>query len=207
VELIEVYAEVSCPFTYVGLHRFVQERSARGLAGPRLRVRAWPLELANGAPLTSATVAPAVQALRSSVAPHLFAGFDPGRFPATTLPVLAAESAAHRAGADAGERFSFAVRRLLFDEGTDVSDPDVIAQLLEASGVDPETVDPRSVRADFDAGRAVGVVGSPYFVVDGRGWFCPALDIHHEPGAFDVALADEKVREFCAAVFEAIASV
>ena len=53
-----------------------------------LRVRAWPLELVNGEPLAADLVAEEVRELREQVAPDLFAGFDPTRFPATSLPAM-----------------------------------------------------------------------------------------------------------------------
>ena len=50
MDVIEVFADIACPFAHVGLRRFVTERERRGLDRPRLRVRAWPLELVNGKP-------------------------------------------------------------------------------------------------------------------------------------------------------------
>src|SRR5206468_3084962 len=50
--VIEVFADVRCPFTHVGLTRFVARRHELGRREPRLRVRAWPLELVNGEPLS-----------------------------------------------------------------------------------------------------------------------------------------------------------
>ena len=54
-----------------------------------LRLRAWPLELVNDAPLDADLIADEVAALRAHVAPDLFAGFDPQHFPKTSLPTLA----------------------------------------------------------------------------------------------------------------------
>ena len=45
---IEVFAELSCPFTHLSLRRIVARREDLGRSGPRLRVRPWPLELVNG---------------------------------------------------------------------------------------------------------------------------------------------------------------
>ena len=71
---VEVFAEVACPFTHVGLRRFVAERAAGGAARP-LVVRAWPLEWVNGHPLDAHHVRAEIDALRETVAPELFAGF------------------------------------------------------------------------------------------------------------------------------------
>ena len=47
---IEVFADVRCPFTHVGIRRFLERRDAAG-GGPTLVVRAWPLELVNDGPM------------------------------------------------------------------------------------------------------------------------------------------------------------
>ena len=91
---IEVYAEVGCPFTHVGLHRLLQQRDARG-SDVRVRVRAWPLEWVNNRPLDPGFVAREVDALRETVAPDLFYGFDPATFPATSIPAFGLAAAAY----------------------------------------------------------------------------------------------------------------
>ena len=110
MDLVEVYADVACPFAHAGLARFVAYRGERGRTEPRLRVRAWPLELVNGSPFDGSALAPKVEALRAGVAPDRFGGFDPAGFPRSSLPAMASEAAAHRASPEVGERFSLAVR-------------------------------------------------------------------------------------------------
>src|ERR1700676_508565 len=75
--VVEVFADIWCPFAHVGLHRVVTRR-ARG-PGPDflIDVRAWPLELVNGMPLDPDTTAHHVRELRAQVAPDLFSHFDP----------------------------------------------------------------------------------------------------------------------------------
>jgi predicted DsbA family dithiol-disulfide isomerase len=201
MDLIEVFAEVSCPFTYVGLRRFVAERTNRGLTKPLLKIRAWPLELVNGVAFTGAGVAPAVAALRAQVTPELFGGFNPESFPASTLGVLAAEAAAHAAGPEVGEHFSLEVRSVLFDRGIDPSDPEVLQDLLADHEVDPATVDPDAARKSWEEGKAIGVTGSTYFVVGNHGWFCPSLEIGKEGGLYDVKYDVETLDRFFAAAF------
>ena len=53
---LEVWADVTCPFTHVGLHRLVDERDRQGRDDLHLRVRAWPLELVNGVPMDAHAV-------------------------------------------------------------------------------------------------------------------------------------------------------
>ena len=52
-------------------------------------MRAWPLELVNGAPMDVDKTARNVPCLREQLGLALFNGFDPDNFPTTTLPALA----------------------------------------------------------------------------------------------------------------------
>ena len=52
---VTVYADVLCPFTHVGLRVLTQRRAAAGRDEPRLDVRAWPLEIINGAEIGRAS--------------------------------------------------------------------------------------------------------------------------------------------------------
>lgn len=177
--VLEVYADVTCPFTHVGLRRLVAERDRHGRGDLALRVRAWPLEWVNGQPMDAHAVAGKVAALRASVAPDLFAGFDPDTFPRTTVPALAFTEAAYRVDRRVGEDAALALRTAVFEQGLDVSDPAVLDGLAADLGV-PTVLDADAerVQADYEAGRTRGVLGSPEFFVHGRGYFCPTLHIH-----------------------------
>lgn len=184
---VEVFADVLCPFTHVGLRRLVERRADLGRSDPRLVVRAWPLELVNGAPLATEEIATEVAILRSTVAPELFAAFDPTTFPSTSLPALTLAARARRAGHDVGERCSLALRDALFEEGRDISDPGELALIAADLGLgSPDEEDQASVCADLRRGRLLGVVGSPHFFVDGDAFFCPGLEIRHLDGVLQV---------------------
>jgi predicted DsbA family dithiol-disulfide isomerase len=203
MELLEVYADVACPFAHAGLRRLVAERAARGVSEPLLRVRAWPLERVNDEPHQGSSTAPKVAALRAGVAPGLFAGFEPAAFPASSLAALAAEAAAYRAGPEIGERFSLAIRSALFDEGADVADPAVLERVgaeVGAPGTTPDDVS--QVHADHAAGKARGVDGSPhFFTASGADFFCPSMDIQRQGGAIQVTFDVVGFDRFTAAVF------
>jgi predicted DsbA family dithiol-disulfide isomerase len=180
---IEVFADVRCPFTHVGLRRLVDRRAVLGRADVGLRVRAWPLELVNDAPLDPAMIGEEVDALRLQVAPDLFTGFDPSRFPDSSLPglILAATAYGHSLGA--GERVSLALRHALFEDGLDIADDGVLLEIAAAAGVESPTEGvPETVLADWTSGRQRGVVGSPHFFVGDEGFFCPSLDISRVDG-------------------------
>jgi len=200
VNVLEVFADVACPFTHVGLRRFVAHRAALGRDEPLLRVRAWPLELVNGAAPNGSDIAVKVEALRDAVAPGFFVGFDPKTFPSSTRPALASAAAAYRLGPEVGEQFSLAVRDALFERGRDIADPEVLAELRAATGVAmPTEADVESVGADYEEGKRRGVVGSPhFFTVDGD-FFCPSLDIETADGDLSITFDEAGFRRFTVA--------
>ena len=199
LSLIEVFADVCCPFTHVGLRRMVARRKVLSAeyetAGLSLYVRAWPLELVNGAPLDADFIAEEVVALREQVAPDLFAGFDKSAFPATALPALSLAADAYGCSIDVGERVSLALRDELFEHGHDIADLQVLAAIADAHGVRISD-DRRSIKADWDEGRARGVVGSPHFFAPGIDAFCPVLDITRVDGHLRIAADPDALESF-----------
>jgi predicted DsbA family dithiol-disulfide isomerase len=185
VHVVEVYADIRCPFAHVGLRRLVARREQTG-ADFALRVRAWPLELVNDAPLDPHLIAEEVEVLRAHVAPDLFTGFDPDRFPATSLPALAAAAIAYDAGVETGERVALDLRTALFEQGLDVASDDVLRAVLRGEALGGER-GRALVEEDWRRGRELGVVGSPHFFVGGADFFCPALDVRRVDDRLQVA--------------------
>jgi 2-hydroxychromene-2-carboxylate isomerase len=202
---IEIFADVSCPFTHVALRRLVDRRRSLGRDEPRLHVRAWPLELVNGSPTERELVAEEVDALRRQVAPDLFRGFDPSAFPHTTLPALRLVAAAYRCDIATGEAVSLDLRWALFEEGRNVADDAVLVSI--ARGYDVSWPDERELQApvdDWNAGQARGVVGSPHFFVGGESMFCPTLDIARDDnGEFHVNIDHAAAEHFYASALGA----
>jgi len=178
VKIIEVFADIWCPFAHVGLRCVVERRAQLNHEDTPLYVRSWPLELVNQAPLDPRTTARHVQELRKEVAPDLFQGFDPKRFPTTTLPALAWVHAAYAMDMKTGEAVSLALRNALFEDGVDIADPDLLSDIVLAEGVaSVGNDDERAVVADWHEGVARGVKGSPHFFCGDADAFCPSLDI------------------------------
>lgn len=176
--VIEVFADIWCPFAHVGLRAIESQRARAGRSDVVIRVRAWPLELVNGAPLDPVVTKEHADDLRSQVAPDLFADLDVDRFPTSTLEALALANRAYRIGPLLGERVSFALRDALFERGRDISDPVTLEALAHDLGVVmPDQSDHAAVLADWDEGRRRGVLGSPHFFCGDDGVFCPSLDI------------------------------
>ncbi|MFY9335040.1 MAG: DsbA family protein [Mycobacterium sp.] len=192
MKTVEVFADVLCPFTHVGLHTLIDRRGERGLDEPRLRIRAWPLELINGRPLDPHHVEAEIVALRGSIRPDLFAGFSVDTFPKTSMTAYALSAAADQVGDPAlGEAVGMALRDAVFEQGLDIGRPDVVAQIATRFGLDPLDAEATeaAVRVDWNEGKERGVVGSPhFFTAEGGNWFCPALAISRDDvGNFIVA--------------------
>lgn len=202
--MLEVYAEMACPFTHVGLQRLVVRRNQLGLDDVAIRIFPWPLELVNGEPLQAALVQVEIDALREQVAADLFAGFDARRFPATSLPAMALAEAAYRSGTGLGEIVSIALRSALFEHGRDIAQPEVLDSIAAAHGVPaPDDSDHRAVLDAFERGKERGVVGSPHFFAGTHSEFCPALEISHREGRFDVAGTTQRLDELLRAAVAA----
>jgi predicted DsbA family dithiol-disulfide isomerase len=180
--VIEVFADVACPFTHVGLRRFVAQRAELGRHDVILRVRAWPLEIVNGQPLDPQFIAEEIDAIRRQVAPALFQGFTEAAFPVSSLPALTLAAAAYDESLGTGERVSLALRDLLFEQGVDIADTAVLARLASQHDVSVDLADSRRVLADHAEGVTRGVVGSPHFFTAAGGFFCPSLDVHRDAG-------------------------
>ena len=199
--VIDVYADIVCPFAHAGLRTVVRRRHQLGRDDMVLRVRAWPLELVNGHPLDRAATAVHVDELRTQVASDLFAGFQTDTFPPSSLPALALASAAYRVDDRVGEAVSLALRDALFEQGLDVSDPVVLAAVAtehDLGSADVEALD--DVRAEWHEGEARGVKGSPHFFCGDVDAFCPSLDISKDDAGDlqirrNIAVLDEFLAE------------
>lgn len=180
VTVIEVFADVACPFTHVGLRRFVERRSKLDRGDVILRVRAWPLEIVNEQPLDAHIIAEEIGDLRRQVAPQLFERFTEESFPESSLPALTLAAAAYDKDLPTGERISLALRDLLFERGVNIADRDVLGRLAADHHIPVDLADARRVIDDHAEGLARGVVGSPHFFTPAGDFFCPSLDIDRD---------------------------
>jgi 2-hydroxychromene-2-carboxylate isomerase len=204
LRVVEVFADVWCPFTHVGLRRLVEQREILGRSDVVLRLRAWPLELVNGAPLTGDFVGEEIEALRESVAPDLFHGFDPTHFPRTTVPALALAASAYGRDDRTGEGVSLALRTALFEEGRDIVDPVELAAIARSFDLGPpDAAAEHSIHDDWQEGQRRGVVGSPHFFIDDHAFFCPTLEINRVDGHLQIEFDRDAFTAFIADVFDA----
>jgi DSBA-like thioredoxin domain len=178
MQVIEVFADIWCPFTHVGLKTVADELRTSVRPDVRIWVRAWPLEWVNGRAMDPMAALTHAQELREQISPELFSRFDASSFPRSTIPALATAVRAYRHGLQVGESLSLEIRDSLFERGEDVGDPDVLRRIREGFGVaDPDPDDYATVVAEWKEGRDRGVLGSPHFFCGGSSVFCPSLDI------------------------------
>jgi predicted DsbA family dithiol-disulfide isomerase len=196
VQVIEVFADVVCPFTHVGLRRLFALRKQIHREDVAVQVRAWPLELVNGERVPRELLVEEVNGLRQTVAPDLFNAFNPDLFPMTSLPALALAASAFSVDLHHGEQVSLALRQALFEEGRDLTDSAELLRIGQLSSLDDIRAGEAAAQADYAEGRARGVVGSPHFFVRDQGFFCPTLAIERVDGHLSITFDAEGFQEF-----------
>jgi len=178
--VVEVFADITCPFTHVGLKQVV-DHVAEMSEPADVILRAWPLEWVNGAPLAVDAVLTKAAALTEQLGVDDFSGLRADRWPETTIPALNVAAAAYDRDAATGLGVSLALRTALFEQGLDVADPEVLAAIASSHGLEAPSTEARpEIAADYELGRSRGVQGSPHFFVGTDGFFCPALDLGHD---------------------------
>lgn len=195
--VIEVFADITCPFTHVGLRRFVRRRAEAGRDDLALHVLAWPLEVVNGSPLDAAFIAEEIDCIRGQLGDDVFTGFDAAAFPRTSMPALALASAAAAVDLATGEAVSLALRDLVFEHGVDISDHGVLDALAAEHGITVDLNDDAPVLAEHSLGTTRGVIGSPHFFTPEGDYFCPALRVgRNADGHLEVAADPESFDRF-----------
>jgi predicted DsbA family dithiol-disulfide isomerase len=173
---IDVFADITCPFAYVGL-RHVVDHIAETDQPVSVVVRAWPLEWVNGTVLDLDGVETKAAAMREQLGVDLFNGLSADSWPSSTVPALALAAAAYDHDVATGLAVSLDLRTALFEMATDIADVGALREIARAHGIEFDPGDDRAVRADYEAGQARGVKGSPHYFVADTDFFCPALDL------------------------------
>jgi predicted DsbA family dithiol-disulfide isomerase len=177
---VEVFADITCPFTHVGLKRVIHHVAE--MATPAdIVVRAWPLEWVNGTTIDVHAVVVKARALTEQLGVDDFSGLRADRWPATTIPALNLAASGYARDAATGLAVSMELRSALFERGEDVGDADVLTDIARAHDLDAPSAEPcDAIVADYEEGKRRGVKGSPHFFVGSDGFFCPALDLGHD---------------------------
>jgi 2-hydroxychromene-2-carboxylate isomerase len=99
---------------------------------------------------------------------------EPAYFPASDKKAAAVVIAAQQAGHDVGE-LCYAFMRAVWAEEKNIADPDTIIDIKNSCGIDGPTLldkaseDPINAKWEANTDRAIaaGVMGSPFYIVDG----------------------------------------
>lgn len=173
---IEVFAEITCPFAYVGIRHVVEYLT--DLDEPvDVVLRAWPLEWVNGTTLAFDGVETKAAALCEQLDVDLFTDLRSDTWPSSTVAAHCLTSAAYEVDAATGLAVGAALRTLTFEDGADIGDLDVLASVASTHDVEFDPQDDTAVRAEYADGQRRGVQGSPHYFVGSDDFFCPALDI------------------------------
>lgn len=201
--MIEIFADVWCPFAYVGIRRVFQYRDEIKRNDVPIIVRSWPLELVNDAPMAQAKALGNCDALRRQIASDQFANTELNNFPLTTLDALTLIAQAYEQDVSAGEKASIVVREAIFEIGHDVADHSVLQGLAANLGVPyVRDADHTLVRRDWEEGKTRGVVGSPHFFNGSVGVFCPSLQLTRtEDSGLIIQANAEKLAAFLTTCF------
>jgi hypothetical protein len=176
--VIEVFADIWCPSTHAALHSINDQLAAMRRPDIRIWVRAWPLEWVNGKAMEPSAAVSRSDELRDQVVPDLFDEFDGSRFPRSTIPALALVAKGYKVGFRVGESLSLEIRDVLFEQGHDVSDPEILNRIGRYFDLAPPGPDDyATVVAEWKEGLDRGVRGSPHFFCGDAECFCPSLDI------------------------------
>ncbi|RLE26179.1 MAG: disulfide bond formation protein DsbA [Actinobacteria bacterium] len=194
---VEVFADITCPFTHVGLKQVVHHVAEMDEPIDVI-VRAWPLEWVNGVALDAEVVATKSCVIADQLEVDYFSGVSADEWPASTIPALNLAASAYERDAATGLAVSLELREALFEQGKNVGDADVLASIAAAHDLPaPGTDACDAVQADYDLGLARGVKGSPHFWIDKDDFFCPALDIGHDDDGHLTARFDQaKLADF-----------
>jgi predicted DsbA family dithiol-disulfide isomerase len=197
---LEVFADITCPFTHVGLRKVVAELDNLD-SDVEVVVRAWPLEWVNGAPLEAGAVKTKIAALQAQLGTDCFNDFREEAWPSTTIPALNLAAAAFEVDAQKGLAVSLALRDAVFEHGQDVGDPAVLSNIAERFDLAPPPAEAdRLVLDDYEDGQRRGVRGSPDFWLGDEEFFCPALTIGHDDQGLTAEFDTEGLQSFLARV-------
>ncbi len=175
-----MFADITCPFTHIGL-KIVGAEVAALDADIDIHVRAWPLEWVNGTMADPVAIGEKIALITDQLGVSDFAGFRTDRWPRTAIPALNLAAAGYEVDRATGLAVSLRLRSLVFEEGRDVADPDVLAEVAGSFGLAAPRIDPvDSVINDYEEGKRRGVRGSPDFFIGENEFFCPSLDLGHD---------------------------
>jgi predicted DsbA family dithiol-disulfide isomerase len=190
---IAVYADITCPWAHVCIHRLHVTRERLGLVDEvSIDPRAFPLELINDRPTPKRVLdaeIPVAGALEPDAGWQMWQG-EESEYPVTSLPALEAVIAAKLQGPKPAEQLDRALRQGFFGASKTISMRHEILAL--AAGIRDLDVD--ELEAALEDGRCRSALtgdhlisetktiqGSPHvFLADGTNVANPGIELHWE---------------------------
>lgn len=191
--VIAYYADITCPWAHVAVHRLHRTRERLGL-GDRVTFdpRAFPLELINDQPTPKKILdaeIPVAGTLEPDAGWQVWQRAD-SEYPVTSLPALEAVHAAKEQGPRVAEDLDRALRRAFFGASKSIS---MRHEILDVAG-SVDGLDVAALEQALDEGRArhhltkdalvaetETVEASPHlFLADGTGVANPGIELHWE---------------------------
>ena len=186
---IDIWSDVVCPWCWIGKHRFRRALELMGDKAPQVEVHWHPFLLdpeadATPVPLRQAYAAKfggaeragqmLAQTQDTARAEGLPMDFERGQVRVTTLPAHRLLWLAGREGVQ--DAVGEALFRAHFAEGSNLADPQVLAEAAAAGGIPAGRVQAMlasdeglaEVRAGLGQAQALGIQSVPTFVIDGR---------------------------------------
>jgi predicted DsbA family dithiol-disulfide isomerase len=151
--VVAVYADITCPWAHVCVHRLHETRARLGLEDDvTFDPRAFPLELINDAPTPKKVLdaeIPVAGALEPEAAWQIWQG-EPSEYPVTTLPALEAVIAVKDQSPRLAEQLDRALRRAFFGESRTIS---MRHEILAIAGA-IDGLDVNALERAFEDGKA-----------------------------------------------------
>lgn len=204
---VAIYADITCPWAHVCVHRLHEERARLGLEDiVTFDHRAFPLELINDAPtpmkILDAEI-PVAGALEPEAGWQIWQG-EQSEYPVTTLPALEAVIAVKDQSPKLAEQLDRALRRAFFGESRTISmRHEILAIAGDIDGLNVDALEraledgrARSrLTKDHLVSEAGSVEGSPHvFLANGTNVANPGVELRWEGEhgeGFPVVVADD----------------
>ena len=188
--MITIWSDIHCPWAYVAILRVHRMRAHLGAESLIFDLRSYPRELADPDPISAAGVQREAVAL-AQLEPTAFSALPDTAWPTTNLPALEAQKWGLSLGQEIGESFDLALRRAVFLHGHNLGLRRELLAVAEIEGLPTDALGSalddgrfrKAVVADLNEARALGIEGSPVFVLpDGTSHFNPGITYRQERG-------------------------
>jgi len=198
---IDIFADIICPWCYIGKKRLAEAFARRPHVNPRYRWRSFllnpsmPQQGMDRKAYLNAKFGHAAAAVYGRIA---MAGLDAGiDFQFSKISRTPDTRPIHKlliAAGDDADRLSEEFYQAYFIDGADIADKDIQTRLIEQAGLVPGALEKkdadseRQLRLDLDEGRTKGIEGVPLIIFNQRYSLAGAYPADVLVSAIDAAL-------------------